>query len=101
MGRSTTRALVHQHARVRVAGLKALNKIAYCGQWKYTHEIFEHLTAFRDPNLVPIKDFYEPTTRVNYLALFVIDNSVLVRETFYKTIASWLLRLPDKKDHEG
>ena len=51
--------------------------------------------------MVPIKDFYEPTTRVNYLGLFVIDGSVLVRETFYKTIASWLLKLPDKKDHEG
>jgi len=25
----------------------------------------------------------------------------LVRQTFYKTIANWLLKLPDKRDHEG
>ena len=73
----------------------------YCGAWKYTVNIFEFLIGFRDPHVVPIKDFYEPSTKLNYFARFVVDRSTLVRETFYKTLANWLLKLPDKVDHEG
>ena len=101
MGRSTFLALTHQHAKVRWAGLKALNAIMYWGVWKYTVDLFEALIGFRDPNIVPIKDFYEPSIKFNYFAKFVVDRSTIVRETFYKTLASWLLKLPDKVDHEG
>lgn len=101
MGKSTFLALTHQHAKVRWAGLKALNAIMYWGVWKYTVDLFEALIGFRDPNVVPIKDFYEPSIKFNYFARFVVDRSTIVRETFYKTLASWLLRLPDKVDHEG
>ena len=62
--------------------------------------IMEHLIGFRDPNLVPIKAFYEHTTKVNYFALMVADRSNLVREHFFKTLALMLTKLPDKKDHE-
>jgi hypothetical protein len=64
-------------------------------------DVFEALIGFRDPHSVPIKDFYEPSIKLNYFARFVTDRSVLVRETFYKTLANWLLKLPDKVDHEG
>jgi hypothetical protein len=101
MGRSTFLALTHKHAKVRCAGLKALNAIMYWGTWKYTVDIFEALIGFRDPHVVPIKDFYEPSIKINYFARFVTDRSTLVRETFYKTLANWLLKLPDKVDHEG
>ena len=59
------------------------------------------MVGFRDPNIVPIKDFYEASTRLNYFASFVADRSVVVRECFYKTIGDLLARLPDKVDHEG
>jgi len=75
--------------------------VTYCGAWKYNNDVFEQLVGFRDPNSVPIKDFFEPTTKVNYLAVFVTERNVWVRETFYKTLANWLLKLPDRKDHEG
>jgi hypothetical protein len=101
MARSTFNALTHKHAKVRCAGLKALNAIMYCGTWKFTVDVFEALIGFRDPHSVPIKDFYEPSIKLNYFARFVTDRSVLVRETFYKTLANWLLKLPDKVDHEG
>jgi hypothetical protein len=61
----------------------------------------EHIIGFRDPNLVAIKDFYEFTTKLNYFAMFVADRSTVVREFFYKTMASLMIKLPDKKDHEG
>jgi hypothetical protein len=61
----------------------------------------EHMVGFRDPNVLPIKDFYEYTTKLNYFAMFVADRSNLVREYFYKTLAKLMIKLPDKKDHEG
>ena len=99
--RSLLLALVHKHAKVRMAGLDALQQGLYCGVWKYNVDVFEILVGFRDPNLVPIRDFFEATTRVNYLAMFVVDHSTVVREHFYKTVAHWLTKLPDKRDHEG
>ena len=59
------------------------------------------MVGFRDPNIVAIKDFYEYTTKVNYMAMFVVDRSIAVRECFYKTMAKCLMYLPDKIDHEG
>lgn len=61
----------------------------------------ENLIGFRDPNIVPIKDFYEPSTKYNYLAILVNDRSVKVRETFYEFISDSLTRLPDRYDHES
>jgi hypothetical protein len=59
------------------------------------------MVGFRDPNIVPIKEFYDPQSKVNYFAMFVMDRSTQVRECFYKTIGDMLMRLPDKCDHEG
>jgi len=101
MGRSLFTAFVNKHAKVRIAGLKALYQVFFCGVWKYNANIMEHLIGFRDPNLVPIRDFYEVTTKLNYFAMFVADRSTVVRERFYKTVADLSMKLPDKKDHEG
>lgn len=61
----------------------------------------EHLIGFRDPNLVPLRDFYEISTKLNYFAMLVADRSTVVRDQFYKTIAGLSMKLPDKKDHES
>ena len=101
MGRSLFTAMVHKHAKVRMAGLNALFNVLLAGQWKTSYTVFEHMVGFRDPNIVPIKDFYEYNTKVNYMAMFVIDRSTAVRECFYKTMAKILMDLPDRIDHEG
>lgn len=101
MGRALFTAMVHKHAKVRCAGLNALFDVMCCGQWKTSVEILHHMVGFRDPNIVPIKDFYEPTHKINYMALFVSDRSSVTRKCFYKTIGDLLVRLPDKVDHEG
>jgi len=59
------------------------------------------MIGFRDPNVVPIKEFYEPSTKVNYFAMFIADRSVPCRQCFYKTMGKLLMDLPDKVDHEG
>lgn len=101
MGRSLFTSFVSKHAKVRMAGLRALYQVFFCGVWKFNANIMEHLIGFRDPNLVPIKDFYEVSTKLNYFAIFVADRSTVVRDLFYKTIAGLSMKLPDKKDHEG
>jgi hypothetical protein len=100
MGRALFTAMVHKHAKVRIAGLKALFDIMVCGQWKTSVEVLQHMVGFRDPNIVPIKDFYDPKSKVNYFAMFVADRSTQVRECFYKTMGHILMHLPDKVDHE-
>ena len=101
MGRALFTAFVHKHAKVRMAGLRSLYDVMVCGKFKYSHTILSHMVGFRDPNIVPIKDFYEMSTKLNYFATFVADRSVAVRECFYRTIGDLLARLPDKEDHEG
>jgi hypothetical protein len=100
MGRSLFTAFVHKQAKVRIAGLKSLYDVAYCGSWKFSYAIFEKMQGMRDPHIVPIKEFYEPTNAVNYFAMFVADRSVQVRECFYKTMGDLLLRLPDRIEQE-
>ncbi|CDW81095.1 UNKNOWN [Stylonychia lemnae] len=101
MGRSLFTSFVSKHAKVRMAGIKALYQVFFCGVWKYNANIMEHLIGFRDPNLVPIRDFYDVSTKLNYFAILVSDRSTVVRDLFYKTIAGLSMKLPDKKDHEG
>ncbi len=96
LGRSLLTALVHKHSKVRLAGIAALRQLMYVGVYKYSANIIEALIGFRDPNTVPIKDFYEPSTKVNYLAALVKDENPMVREAFYKTLVQWMIDLPDK-----
>ena len=101
LGRSLFAALVHKHSKIRIIGLEALRNVMYIGAYKYNMDIIHHLVGFRDPNLVPIKDFYEPSIKYNYFAHFVKDSNNAVRSAFYKVIIDWLKNLPDKRDLEG
>ena len=101
MGRALFTSFVHRHAKVRMAGLKSLFDVMVCGKWKHSHLILSHMVGFRDPNIVPIKDFYETSTKLNYFACFVGDRSVVVRECFYRTVGDLLARLPDREDHQA
>jgi hypothetical protein len=94
-------ALTHKQSKVRLSALDALEVLMTCSPNKMNVEIMENLIGFNDPNLVPIKDFYEPTTRLNYLALLVADSSAAVVKRFFEMITKWLLDLPDKYDHES
>lgn len=100
MGRSLTSCFTHNHAKIRISALKALTAILWCGLWKHNHEIFQVLMAWQDPNKVPIKAFYEPVTSVNYMSTLSFDRHPAVRRFWFETLSYWLLRVPDKVDHE-
>lgn len=84
-----------------MAGLRALFDVLCAGAWKTSYSVLEHMVGFRDPNIVPIREFYDPQTKVNYFAMFVQDRSVTTRACFYKTMAKLLMDLPDRVDMEG
>ncbi|XP_024523068.1 dynein assembly factor 5, axonemal-like [Selaginella moellendorffii] len=90
------RLLVHNRYKVRVAALRAVHRLVLCG----AHESIYDLTAYQDPNLVPIKAFYHPYTKTQYLALLATDKSVAVRKELLWVIASWLMKLDERKQHE-
>lgn len=100
MARSILLPLVNKKSKVRIAALDALTQILHCGIWKYNNDVMEILIGFRDPNTVPIKDFFEATTRFNYMGLLVKDAKPNVRSAFIRTVGDWLLNLPDHVDHE-
>ena len=62
--------------------------------------MFDILVGFRDPNSVPIRDFYEYSVNINYLSLFVNHKNVTVREAFLRFVGDLLISLPDKCDIE-
>mmetsp|Transcript_52749 Transcript_52749/g.112873 ORF Transcript_52749/g.112873 Transcript_52749/m.112873 type:complete len:1279 (-) Transcript_52749:88-3924(-) len=100
MGRSLTSCLTHNHAKIRIAALRAIVAVFYCGVWKHNFEVLQILIAWQDENKVPIKAFYEPVTSVNYLSTLSFDRHPAVRRFFFETLAYILLRIPDKCDHE-
>jgi len=71
MGRSLFTAFVHKHAKVRIAGLRAMFDVLMTGIWKNSVFVFEAMVGSRDPNIVPIKEFYDPSTKINYFAMFI------------------------------
>lgn len=101
LARGLYMAITHKQSKLRLAGLDALERVMYCSCFKRNVEIIEDLIGFRDPNMVPIKDFYEGSVKVNYFAQLIADPSFQVRKKFYEMLSDWLLRLPDRYDHEG
>ncbi|PFH36043.1 HEAT repeat-containing protein [Besnoitia besnoiti] len=101
LARSLLSCLVHPHSKVRLHGLEALTAVMRCGQYKYSAAVVQMLMGWQDPNVVPIKAFYEPCSTHNYLARLVADRTPAVRTYFYETIVRWLHRFPDKADYES
>ena len=101
LSRGVLYALSHKQAKLRIAALDALDKLMYCSPNKKNVEIMEQLIGFRDPNIVPIKDFYEVSTKFNYLAFLSSDSNQGVLLKLYEVIFDWLLNTEDRVDHES
>lgn len=76
LGRAILLPLISTKSKVRISALMALNDILQVGVFKYNAFVFENLVGFRDPNSVPIRDFYEPSHNINYLATLITDTKV-------------------------
>ena len=100
LARAILLPLTAKKSEVKVAAIQSLYDLLFCGTWKYTVDVFDILVGFRDPNYVAIKDFYEPSHNLNYLATLVNSPSASVREAFFQMIGDLLSTLPDKYDIE-
>jgi len=96
IARGLLNALAHKHSKVRIAALDSLESTFLCSPFKKNVEIMESLIGFRDPHLVPIKDFYEPSTKVNYFAQLVQDHSVTVRKKFFEFASNIMINMSDR-----
>ena len=101
LSRGILYALSHKQAKLRLAALEAMDKLMFCSPYKKNVEIMEQLIGFRDPNIVPIKDFYEPSTKFNYLAFLSSDSNQGVLLKYYEVIFDWLLNTEERVDHES
>lgn len=63
---AVTPLLGAKRQKVRCAGLRAIRKLVACGG----AEAILDLTGFRDPNLIPIKAFYEADIKVGCTPMF-------------------------------
>lgn len=73
MARALLFALTHHKSKNRIAALSSMTSILTCGIWKHNAFVMEIMIGFRDPNSVLIKDFFEYSTKLNYLAILIND----------------------------
>ena len=57
--------------------------------------------AWQDPNLVPVKAFYDGVNTVNFLAALSFDRHRTVRQFVAETLVHWTISLEDRYDHEA
>jgi len=100
MGRSLMSCLTNNLCRIRIEALQTMTAVLFTGAWKTAADVVQQLVAFQDPNMVPVKAFYEGVTTVNYMAQLTFDRHPGVRRFWFETMTYWLLKLPDHADHE-
>lgn len=100
LARSLLLPLTAKKSSVKIAAIQALHDVLFCGTWKYTSDVFDILVGFKDPNYVAIKEFYEPSHGLNYLATLINSPNPSVREAFLQMVCDLLIALPDRVDIE-
>lgn len=96
LARSLLLPLVSKKSKVKIAAIEALGQVFQCGVYKYNANIMEILIGFRDPNSVPIRDFYEASNKINYFAFLITDPKANVREMFIRSLGDWVVNLEDR-----
>ena len=103
--RSLGECLALRYAHLRVAMLRALQAVVAVPSTTKIKgagtEAIMDLVGHREENVIPIRAFYGDDTRVNMFAQLAADPSAAVRLAFVDCLAAWLLRLPDRTDHEA
>lgn len=95
--RSRPRPLRLRRSRVRVAAIEALTPLLVAGG----HECILDLSAFRSPNVIPIKAFYGDDLKVNYFGKLATDTVPGVRAAFLDMIGTLMLTMDERNEHEA
>ncbi|QDZ17634.1 putative axonemal dynein assembly factor [Chloropicon primus] len=89
--------LEHRRQLVRIAAIEAISPLVFTG----AHESLLDLCSFRDPNIVPVRAFFGNDLKINYMGKLITDSCVRVRQALVRCVGSWLLELPERRDHES
>ena len=68
--------LTHRRKAVRCAAIGAVRRLMFCG----AHEMLLEMVAWRDPNSVAIKAFYEPETKVPSHCLHTRNRRAIIHQ---------------------
>ncbi|RHY19822.1 hypothetical protein DYB32_010172 [Aphanomyces invadans] len=103
--RAAKHLLEHRLAKVRVAAMLCIRTVVMVPNVDKCKgagtEAIMDLVAHQDENVIPVAAFYTTDVKVNLFAKLDQDGNVVVRQTFFDTIAIWLLELPDRYDYES
>ena len=103
--RSLMTALGHRLLKVRVACIKAIERLVMCPHRAKRKgggsDAIVDLVGYREDNVIPICAFYGGETRINYFGKLATDNVAAVRGAFYEMLRHWTTELEDRWDHFG
>lgn len=80
-----------------MAAIEAVTPLLIAGG----HECILDLTAFRSPNIVPIKAFYGDDLKVNYFGKLATDGVPAVRAAFLDMVGTLMRTLDERNEHEA
>jgi hypothetical protein len=92
--------MINSNSKSRIAAIKAMGKLLYCNPFKQAFQVMSLIMAWRDPNIVPLSDFFDPKIKLNYLARLSADKKDSVRKVFITQLGEWFTQLKDKWDHD-
>ena len=90
--------LGHKSSRIRLAALYAVDQCLIRAEpWRKTYPTLSAMAAL-ETNEIPIPDFFNPPTRVNYMSSLTFDSSIVVRRAWFSQLVDWVTTLEDRAD---
>ncbi|CRH00453.1 conserved Plasmodium protein, unknown function [Plasmodium relictum] len=93
------KCLCNKYSKIKIKCLDILIKLIKNNKNSKNYKIIEMLIGYKDPNIVPIKSFYDSNyVNINYLCILFNDKNVKVRFHFYSFLFIILYEFVDSND---
>jgi hypothetical protein len=95
---SVLQLLGHKASRIRLAAISAVDQCLMRAEpWRKTYPTIAAMAALTT-DVVPIADFFNPPTRVNYMSRLTFDSNLVVRRAWFSQLVDWVTTLEDRAD---
>ena len=92
------RLLNHKSSKVRIATIGVVDKFFMRAEpWKSTYSVVSKLAAI-EGNDIPVSEFFNPSTHVNYMSRLTFDGNLKVRTMWFRQLVDWTVSLEDRSD---
>ncbi|GAW81346.1 hypothetical protein, conserved [Plasmodium gonderi] len=93
------KCLCNKYSKVKIKCMDTLTKLILNNNNSKSYKIIEMLVGYKDPNVIPIKCFYDHTyVNINYLCNLYNDKSVKVKFNFYSFLFILLYEFNESND---